>query len=132
MGKSVSKTFKSVTKAVTKSVKSWASAPIDGVKAALKGDIGGIADAATRSATYGTVSLGDKGGLIKAGLTNEPKIKQTTQIPAATQAEADGLLNYVADLRTRKSRRSRASTVNTDGSASSNGNKLSGTTALGV
>nr|DAJ09889.1 MAG TPA: virion assembly protein [Bacteriophage sp.] len=129
MGKSISKAFKSVTKAVTKTVKSFATAGTDAIKSIGRGDIAGLADAATRAASGGTISLGDK-GVLNAGLTNQPK--QTTQVPAATQAEADGLLNYVADLRTRKSRRSRASTVNTDGSASSNGNKLSGTTALGV
>jgi len=137
MGKSISKAFKSVTKAVKKVVKtvgktasSFATAGVDAVKSAAKGDLGGLADSMTRAATDGTVSLGDKGGVLNAGLTNKPK--EVTQVVQSQQDEADGLLNYVSDLRARKQRRSRASTNNTDGSSSGNGNKLSGTTTLGV
>lgn len=128
MGKSIKKAFKSVTKAVGKVIKSGISAPTDALKALGRGDIGGIADAATRVASWGTVSLGDK-GLLNAGLTN--KAKEITEVPTAVKTEADGLLNYVSDLHARKSRRNRASTNNTGGS-SVDGNKLSGTTALGV
>lgn len=129
MGKSIGKAFKSVTKAVSKVVKSVATAGTDAIKAVGRGDIGGLADAATRAASMGTVSLGDK-GLLNAGLTNKPK--QLTQMPTAAQDEAEGLLNYVSDLKNRKSRRSRSSTNNTGGASTADGNKLSGTTALGV
>lgn len=124
MGKSIKKAFKSVGKVF----KSVVKAPTDALKALGRGDIGGIADAATRAASMGTISLGDK-GLLNAGLTN--KAKEISEVPTAVKTEADGLLNYVSDLHARKSRRNRASTNNTGGS-SVDGNKLSGTTALGV
>lgn len=129
MGKSISKAFKKVTKAVGKVAKSFVTTPTDALKALGRGDLGGLADAATRAVSYGTVSLGDK-GVLNAGITS--KAKETNIVPIATQAEADGLLNYVSDLRTRKSRRNRASTNNTAGVNGTDGNKLSGTTALGV
>lgn len=125
MGKSIKKAFKSVTKVI----KSVATAGTDAIKSIGRGDLGGLADAAARAASMGTVSLGDK-GVLNANLTNKPKDK--TAVPIATQAEADGLLNYVSDLRTRKARRNRSSTNNTGGVNGTDGNKLSGTTALGV
>lgn len=124
----MSKVVKAVTKPVKKVVKSVVSAGTDAVSSLIKGDLGGVADAAVRGATMGTISLGDK-GIVNANLTNQPKLPTAT---TPTQQEAEGLLNYVSDLRTRKARRNRASTVNTSGSTSSDANKLSGTTALGV
>lgn len=123
------KVVKAVTKPIKKVVKSVVSAGTDAIKSVAKGDIGGLADAATRAASMGTISLGDK-GLLNAGLTSQPK--QLTQMPTAAQDEAEGLLNYVSDLKNRKSRRSRSSTNNTGGASAADGNKLSGTTALGV
>ncbi len=129
MGFSLKKTFKKVAKAVTKTAKSFVSAQIDAVKSAARGDLGGLADAATRAATVGTISLGDKGGVLNANLTNQPK--QTSDVPVATATEDADLLAYVNNLRSRKSRRSRASTNNTGGAYADN-NKLSNSTPLGV
>lgn len=129
--KSITKPIKKAVKAVGKAASSFATAGVDGVKAAAKGDLGGIADAATRAATYGTVSLGDK-GILKANLTNQPK-EIIQQVAAGNQqSEFDGLLAYVNEQRNRRAKRSRASTNNTNGSTAVNGNQLSGTTALGV
>ncbi len=125
MGKVVS----AITKPIKKVVKSVVSAGTDAIKSVAKGDIGGLADAAARAASMGTISLGDK-GIVNANLTNQPK--QLEQTPTAVQNEAEGLLDYVSDLRTRKARRSRSSTNNTGGASTTDGNKLSGTTALGV
>ena len=121
------KVIKSVVKSVGKAVKSIASAGTDGISSLLKGDIGGVADAATRAVSMGTLSLGDK-GVINANLTNQPKLTSNS----VNESEPDGLMQYVSEAKTRKSRRSRASTNNTEGSMSGNANKLSGTTSLGV
>ena len=129
MGFSLKKTFKKVSKAVTKTAKSFVNAGTDAVKSAARGDLGGLADAATRAATGGTISLGDKGGVLNANLTNQPK--QTSDVPVATATEDADLLAYVNNLRSRKSRRSRASTDNTGGAYTDN-NKLSNSTPLGV
>ena len=128
--KAVSSTVKAVTKPVTKVAKSFATAGVDAVKSVAKGDVNGLLDAGARAASGGTISLQGKNGIINTGLL-DTKVK-TTNTPVNTDIETDGLLQYVSDLRTRKSRRNRASTVNTDGSASNNLNKLGGTTALGV
>lgn len=121
------KVIKSVVKSVGKVVKSGLTSGIDGVSSLLKGDIGGVADAVTRAGSLGTISLGDK-GIINANLTNQPKLTSNF----VNESEPDGLMQYVSEAKTRKSRRSRASTNNTDGSMSGNANKLSGTTSLGV
>lgn len=138
MGKAVKSVTKAVTKTVQKAVKatgtaakSFATAGFDGVKSLAKGDLGGVADAATRAASGGTISLGDK-GLLNANMTNKPKEASAAATTANTDLQTDGLLQYVSDLRSRKSRRSRASTNNTNGANSTDPNKLSGTTALGV
>ena len=65
--------------------------------------------------------------IIGANAEKTPEVK-TSEL----DAETDGLLQYVSDLRTRKSRRNRASTNITDGNSGNNTNKLGGTTALGV
>lgn len=127
MGKAV----KSVTKAVKKVTKSVVKAGTDGISSLLKGDLGGVADAAARAASFGTISTGDK-GVLNANLTNQPKEISTPVATANTDLQTDGLLQYVSDLRPRKSRRNRASTNNTGGANSTDPNKLSGTTVLGV
>ena len=129
MGFSLKKTFKKVAKAVTKTAKSFVTAGTDAVKSAARGDLGGLADAAARAASGGTISLGDKGGVLNANLTNQPK--QTSDVPVVTATEDADLLAYVNNLRSRKSRRSRASTDNTGGAYTDN-NKLSNSTPLGV
>lgn len=129
--KAVTKTVKKAVKATGKAAKSFVKAPFDGTKALLKGDLGGVADAAARAASAGTISLGDK-GVLNANLTNQPKEVSDAAPAANTDLQTDGLLQYVSDVRPRKSRRNRASTNNTGGANSTDPNKLSGTTALGV
>ena len=128
-GAKMGKVIKSVVKSVSKAAKSVLTAGTDGVSSLLKGDIGGVADAAARAASMGTVSLGDK-GVVNLNLTNQPKLE--TAPVTQTEAKAEGLQQYVSDARSRKNRRSRSSTNNTGGSMASDANKLSGTTALGV
>lgn len=129
--KAVTKTVKKVAKTAGKAAKSFATAGVDGVKSLAQGDLGGVADAAARAASFGTISTGDK-GVLNANLTNKPKEVSDPVITANADLQTDGLLQYVSDLRTRKSRRNRASTNNTGGANSTDPNKLSGTTALGV
>lgn len=128
--KPVTKAIKTVAKPVVKATKSFATAGVDAVKSVAKGDVNGLLDAGARAASGGTISLQGKNGVLNTGLL-DTKVK-TVNTPVNTDIETDGLLQYVSDLRTRKSRRNRASTNNTAGSASSDANKLSGTTALGV
>lgn len=147
--KTVSKAVSSATKAVGSVVKSSGKAiesTVSSAKHLAQGDVKGavrkltdVAANAGNVASMGTVDLTGR----KQGVINIDKNKYVDSVigvakeksaPAVSQTdlETDGLLQYVADLRTRKSRRNRASTVNTDGSASNNLNKLGGTTALGV
>lgn len=161
MGKSIKKVTKAITKTVkavakpavkattnmVKSVGNATGSAVGAVGSLAKGDVKGavrkVTDVAANAgniATMGSVDLtGRKNGFVNVnkekyidsviGVNAEktPEVK-TSEI----DAETDGLLQYVSDLRTRKSRRNRASTNNTDGNASGNVNKLSGTTALGV
>lgn len=127
--KSVTKVVKKAVKATAKTAESFVKSPIDQAKSLAKGDLMGSLDAATRAVTGGIVSLEDK-GLLNANLN--PKVKDASDPVQQTDTQTDGLLQYVSDLRTRKARRNRTSTNNTDGSASGSANKLSGTTALGV
>lgn len=146
--KTVSKAVSSATKAVGSVVKSSGKAiesTVSSVKHLAQGDVKGavrkltdVAANAGNVASMGTVDLTGR----KQGVVNIDKNKYVDSVigvakeksasVSQTDLETDGLLQYVADLRTRKSRRNRASTVNTDGSASNNLNKLGGTTALGV
>lgn len=129
LGKSLKKAFKKATKAVTKTVKSVVTSGADAIKAVSKGDLTGLADAAVRMSSAGTISLKDK-GLLNAGLGVEQQVEapptQTTEQPY------DGLLAYVTDQRNRRAKRNRQSTNNTNGNTKVDGNRLSGTTALGV
>lgn len=52
-----------------KAIKSFTKSPFDFAKSAAKGDIGGMADALTRGATYGGVSLDSGKGVIDAKKT---------------------------------------------------------------
>ena len=122
LGKSLKKAVKSVAK-VAKSV---VSAGTDAIKSVAKGDLTGLADAAARAATMGTISLNDK-GLLNANLG----VKQDTELPTVDNSY-DGLLAYVDGQRFRRAKRNRQSTNNTNGSKTVDGNRLSGTTALGV
>lgn len=136
MGKVVKSVTKAVTKAVKKTVKtvgktakSFATAGFDGVKSLAKGDLGGVADAAIRASSGGTVSLQGKGGIINSSMLKTPQ--EQTLDTSGVEESPEGLLAYVDQQRNRRSKRSRQSTNNTNG-AYSDSNKLSGTTALGV
>lgn len=52
-----------------KAIKSFTKSPFDFAKSAAKGDIGGMADALTRGATLGNVSLDSGKGVIDAKKT---------------------------------------------------------------
>lgn len=67
------------------SVKSWVSAPFDAVKSAAKGDIGGVLDAAARTASGGT--LGKK----KGSILNADDLTGVTAANAQT-AQANALI----------------------------------------
>ena len=160
MGKSIKKVTKAVTKTVkavakpavkagtnvVKSVGNATGSAVGAVGSLAKGDVKGAVRKATdvmanagNVVTGGSVDLtGRKNGFVNV---NEKKYvdniigvnaEKTPEVKTSEiDAETDGLLQYVSDLRTRKSRRNRASTNITDGN-SGNVNKLSGTTALGV
>lgn len=128
MGKSVKKIAKAVTKVVTSPI----TAPIKTAKSLLNGDIKGTLNGLTEGVTGGMVSLQGKDAIINTKILEKPKVIDTSDTVKQTDAETDGLLQYVSDLRTRKSRRSRASTDNTGNSNNISANKLSGVTALGV
>ncbi|MBR3676565.1 MAG: hypothetical protein IKN71_05480 [Alphaproteobacteria bacterium] len=128
LGKSLKKAFKKATKAVTKTVKSVVTSGTDAIKAVSKGDLTGLADAAVRMSSAGTISLKDK-GLLNAGLGVEQQVEAP---PTQTEQPYDGLLAYVTDQRNRRAKRNRQSTNNTNGNTKVDGNRLSGTTALGV
>lgn len=137
MGKVVKSVTKAVTKAVKKTVKtvgktakSFATAGFDGVKSLAKGDLNGVADAAIRASSGGTVSLQGKGGIINSSMLKTPQ-EQVLNNSGVEEEKPEGLLAYVDSQRNRRAKRSRQSTNNTNGSYS-DGNKLSGTTALGV
>lgn len=156
------KVAKSVTKAVTKTVKKAADmgknfvqsvgkaaeTAVSGTAKLATGDVSGALDKYGRTAinlanvsTGGSLDLsGRNNGVINM---NTPEYyntaaslikgtKSSGNTTTETDTETDGLLQYVSDLRTRKARRSRASTNNTSGGSTSDSNKLSGTTALGV
>lgn len=160
MGKSIKKVTKAITKTVkavakpavkattnmVKSIGNATGSAVGAVGSLAKGDVKGavrkVTDVAANAGNIATMGSVDLTGR-KNGFVNIDKNKYVDSVigvakeksaPAVSQTdlETDGLLQYVADLRTRKSRRNRASTNNTDGNASNNVNKLSGTTALGV
>lgn len=66
-----------------KAIKSFTKSPFDFVKSTAKGDIGGMADALVRGATYGGVSLDSGKGVIDAKKTLE------TLKPQVNLSEAD-------------------------------------------
>lgn len=152
--KAATKAVKSVAKATTNSVKNVVvstgkglESSVSSVKHLAQGDVKGavrkltdVAANAGNVASYGAVDLtGRKDGIINIdknkyvdsviGVNKEKKEQTPTN---TANADIDGLLQYVSDLRSRKARRSRASTNNTGGGSSSDTNKLSGITALGV
>lgn len=143
--KTVSKAVSGATKAVGSVVKSSGKAiesTVSSVKHLAQGDVKGavrkLTDVAANDVNVATMGAVDLTGR-KQGIVNIDKNKYVDSVIGVAKekstpavSETDGLLQYVADLRTRKSRRNRASTVNTDGSAYNNLNKLGGTTALGV
>lgn len=71
-----------------KAIKSFTKSPFDFVKSAAKGDIGGMADALTRGATYGGVSLDSGKGVIDAKKTLET-LKPQVNLSEANSASAE-------------------------------------------
>ena len=71
-----------------KSIKSFTTSPFDFVKSTAKGDIGGMADALTRGATYGVVSLDSGKGVIDAKKTLGT-LKPQVNLSEANSASAD-------------------------------------------
>lgn len=71
-----------------KAIKSFAKSPFDFAKSAAKGDIGGMADALTRGATYGGVSLDSGKGVIDAKKTLET-LKPQVNLSEANSASAE-------------------------------------------
>lgn len=161
MGFNVKKTFKKATKAVTKPIKNVIKSTgkavensVSAVKHLATGDVSGaiskvgnVWQNANNVASYGTVDLTGRGdgiinidadkygdaayGAVKS-LIGANKEKTSSSPTQSTTNDWDSLDAYVADLRARKRRRSRASTNNITSTASADTNKLSGTTALGV
>lgn len=78
---SAKKAFKSVT--------SWVTSPVDAVKSLVKGDIGGVVDAALRSGTGGMAGI-NKGGFVNVNdLTGVNAMKDAAD---AQMAEAKSLI----------------------------------------
>lgn len=71
-----------------KAIKSFTKSPFDFAKSAAKGDIGGMADALTRGATYGGVSLDSGKGVIDAKKTLET-LKPQVNLSEANSASAE-------------------------------------------
>ena len=71
-----------------KAIKSFTTSPFDFAKSAAKGDIGGMADALTRGATYGGVSLDSGKGVIDAKKTLET-LKPQVNLSEANSASAE-------------------------------------------
>lgn len=157
VGKALKKAVKAVTKPAVNYVKSTGKAVENSVSAfkhLATGDISGaiskvgnVYENAGNMASLGYVDLtGRKDGIINIdvdkyadtaygavkSLVGANKEKTESTPTQSTADDWDGLSAYVADLRARKRRRSRAGTNNTASTASTDTNKLSGTTALGV
>lgn len=74
------------------SVKSWVSAPFDAVKSAAKGDIGGVLDAAARTASGGTLGK-KKGSILNADdLTGVTAANAAKDAANAQTAQANALI----------------------------------------
>lgn len=71
-----------------KAIKSFTKSPFDFVKSAAKGDIGGMADALTRGATLGNVSLDSGKGVIDAKKTLKT-LKPKANLSEANLSEAN-------------------------------------------
>jgi len=150
---SVKSTVKAVENGVS-AVKHLATGDISGAIS----KVGNVVENVGNISSYGTVDLtGRKDGIINIdadkytdaaygvvkdvadsaygavkSLVGANKEKTESTPTQSTTDDWDGLSAYVADLRARKRRRSRAGTNNTTSTASTDTNKLSGTTVLGV
>ena len=89
-----------------KAIKSFTKSPFDFAKSAAKGDIGGMADALTRGATYGGVSLDSGKGVIDAKKTLGI-LKQQVNLSEANSASAEKPEQQIANAKeeTRNQRR---------------------------
>ena len=89
-----------------KAIKSFTKSPFDFVKSTAKGDIGGMADALTRGATFGGVSLDSGKGVIDVKKTLETLKPQVT-LPEENSASAEKPEQQIANAKeeTRNQRR---------------------------
>lgn len=69
-----------------KAVKAVVNAPVKAVKSIAKGDIAGVANAAVNAATFGTVSVNDKSGVVDVAKTTSDVLGQITGTTALTNA----------------------------------------------
>ena len=89
-----------------KAIKSFTKSPFDFAKSAAKGDIGGMADALTRGATFGGVSLDSGKGVIDAKKTLGT-LKPQVNLSEANSASAEKPEQQIANAKeeTRNQRR---------------------------
>lgn len=72
-----------------KAFKAVVSAPVNAVKSIAKGDVMGVVNAATNAATFGTVSVNDKSGVVDVAKTTSNVLGQITGTAALTDAIND-------------------------------------------
>lgn len=88
-----------------KAIKSSIKSPFDFVKSAAKGDIGGMADALTRGATYGGVSLDSGKGVIDAKKTLEtlnPQVNLSEANSASAEKPEQQIVNAKEETRNQR------------------------------
>ena len=91
---------------IKKAIKSFTKSPFDFVKSTAKGDIGGMADALTRGATFGGASLDSGKGVVDVKKTLE-NLKPQVNLSEANSASADKPEQQIANAKeeTRNQRR---------------------------
>ena len=88
-----------------KAIKSFAKSPFDFAKSAAKGDIGGMADALTRGATYGGVSLDSGKGVIDAKKTLgtlKPQVTLSEANSASAEKPEQQIVNAKEETRNQR------------------------------
>lgn len=88
-----------------KAIKSFTKSPFDFAKSAAKGDIGGMADAITRGATYGGVSLDSGKGVIDAKKTLEtlnPQVNLSEANSASAEKPEQQIVNAKEETRNQR------------------------------
>ena len=91
---------------IKKAIKSFTKSPFDFVKSTAKGDIGGMADALTRGATFGGASLDSGKGVVDVKKTLE-NLKPQVNLSEANSAPAEKPEQQIANAKeeTRNQRR---------------------------